>query len=146
VEHTDGIGVTATYGRQLQSRIRTAGWTESQASAVSALIVDSIAIEAKMKDWRRALRQIAAFRAYAHRAALLVPKAVGARVQVIGLDVYQSGLLVESGGRVDWERPASRREVDPATRAWLVELLLRGLEGGTAYRVSASAKPSIAPK
>ena len=146
VDHTDGLGVTGTYGRALRSRIRTAGWTESRASAVSGLVVDSLAIEAKMKDWRRALRQVAAFRAYAHRAALLVPESVADRVEPVGLDVYQAGLLVELAGQAEWRREAPRQDLDPAASAWLVELLMRGLESGTAYRASSSAKLSRAAR
>ncbi|GAB3077628.1 hypothetical protein GCM10027080_24660 [Pedococcus soli] len=145
-DETDGFGVTGAYGRQLRTRIRTAGWTERRATSVSNLIVDSLAVEAKMKDWRRALRQVAAFRPYAHRAALLVPQSLTARVDPVGLDVYQAGLLREDHGQVAWERSAPRREIDPAASAWLVELLVRGLDNGTAYSASELARPSRAPK
>lgn len=145
-DDTQTFGVTAPYGRQLRARVRTDGWTERRAASVANLVVDSLAIEAKMQDWRRAMRQVAAFRPYAHRAALLVPQRLVSRVDEGTLGVYQTGLLSENQGSVSWLRPAPKLNIEPAASIWLVELLVRGLEQGTAYSASALASSSIAAK
>lgn len=137
---SDGLGVTAPYGRKLRAQAYEAGWTVRRATATAAVVADSLAIEAKMSDWRRGLRQVSAFRPYAHRAALLVPHGVASRVTKENLDVYRSGLLEEDATSVSWAWPAPRRDIDPAASIWLLELLMRGLENGTAYSASALAK------
>lgn len=140
------FGVTGPYGRHLQAKIRTAGWTERRAASVANLVVDSLAVEAKVKDWRRAMRQVASFRRYAHRAALLLPDNVASRVDEETLNVYETGLLSEHDGRVSWARAAPRLPIDPAASTWLVELLVRGLDQGTAYSASALTNDVVAAK
>lgn len=118
-------GVAPTYGRRLLRQLRELGWTHTRARRAADLVVDSLAVEAKMADWHRGIRQIASFRSEVHRSALLLPTHRTQRVRESSLSFYGAGLLSESSGRVKWERPAVVGQPTIASRLWLLESMLR---------------------
>jgi len=139
------LGVTDKYARQLRRELLQAGWDLSSATR-KPLVGDSIAIEAKVKDWNQALRQAAKYRDSCHRTALIMPPAASDRVSRAALEFHGLGLLESNDAEIAWRVPAPRRPLRPAIQFWLIELLTRGLENGTAYRFSSSAKPSKASR
>lgn len=139
------LGVTDKYARQLRRELSLNGWNLSDA-ARRTLVGDSIALEAKIRDWSRAIRQAAVYADWCHRSALLMPSKAAKRVPSSALDFYGLGLLDAKNSRVSWEAPAPKRHLRPAVQFWLIELLIRGLENGTAYRFSSSAKPLSASR
>lgn len=130
------FGVSPAHVRDIQ---RTYGNPEKSALAGPPnMIGDSIAIEAKVRDWRQAVRQAAKFRGIANRAALLMPPAAIERVPTTVADFYGLGLMALQSETLSWQRKPSWQATSAAAEVWLVELLIRGLEDGTAHRFSAS--------
>lgn len=138
----DPIGISTSYAKNLRAKVHTKGWKQSQLLQARNLVHDSLAVEAKMSDWRRAVRQVARFRPMAHRTALLVPEEVADRVDRHTLSVYQSGLITASDHRLSWLADAPKRPLGDAQKLWLLELLHRQLEANqtpSALRISSSA-------
>jgi hypothetical protein len=136
------IGVSASYAKDLRARVQTADWNDSQLLQARNLVHDSLAVEAKMADWRRAVRQVARFRPMAHRTAILMPEEVTTRVDRRTLSVYESGLIAASDHRLSWLRGAPKRPLGDAQKLWLLELLHRQLDDDqtpSALRISSTA-------
>lgn len=136
------VGVSTSYARDLRTKMQAANWKESQLVHARNLVHDSLAVEAKMSDWRRAVRQVARFGPMAHRTAILMPENVAARVDLPTLGVYESGLIAMSGDRLSWVRTAPNRTLGDAQKLWLLELLHRQLERDqtpSAVRISSTA-------
>jgi hypothetical protein len=131
-----GAGITNDYARKVQRRLDHLGWNEHKLRLAN-LVHDSISIEAKMDDWRRAIRQASKFQLLTHRSALLLPDGVAERVSRAALEFYGLGVLSVSGTAVEWQREAPKRVPAIAARLWLLELLLRGIEDNSAYKASA---------
>lgn len=112
------------------------GWSAREITAAAALVHDSLAIEAKLRDWRRAVRQAAKFSPLVARSALLLP-GTAAEPQATSLDFYSLGLLeADPRARVRWVKSAPPQDLPAYARLWLLELLARGLRDGTAQRLS----------
>jgi hypothetical protein len=131
-----GAGITNDYARKVQRRLGHLGWNEHKLRLAS-LVYDSMSIEAKMDDWRRAIRQASKFQPLTHRSALLLPEGVAQRASVTALEFYGLGVLSVSGTAIEWQREAPKRVPAIAARLWLLELLLRGIEDNSAYKASA---------
>lgn len=129
------LGVSRDYARKVRRHLTATGWN-SQALHSAELVYDSLAIEAKMDDWRRAVRQASKFQSLSHRSALLLPDAVAQRTDSKMLKFYEIGLLGVAGTNVCWRRTAPKRMPEIGARLWLLELLVRGLEAGSAYKLS----------
>ena len=87
---------------------------------------DSLIVEAKVSNWRRAVSQLARIRDSAHRSALALPADCVGRVGRPFLKKNQLGLLaVDTRGGVTWRRGSPRRELSLAADLWLVELAIR---------------------
>lgn len=138
------LGTSKRYSQQLHRTALATGWTVEYGLHVASLVADSLAIEAKVRDWRQAIRQVAAFRRYVNRAALITPREVALRIDTCTLARYKSGLIEESNGRASWAAPSPKSGIAPESALWLVELLLRGFDLGTAYKSSRDAKRSTA--
>lgn len=141
-----GLGVSSSYARQVRGQLRTEGWSEAKVKASAHIVRDSLGVEAKMKDWRRAVRQLSRFRSSVNMSALLVPQDIEQAVDHKSLDFYGAGLITLTTNGISWSLPAQRRPLELARRLWLLELLVRGLESGTAHRFSAAANSSIASR
>ena len=131
-----GTSLTDKHARALARQLERIGWSERALKDAGGAITDSLAVEAKLAEWRRAIRQAAGYRVGAGRSAVLLPARVGALVDDRNLASHGVGLLVEDRGRVEWSVPAPRTEIGVSHRAWLLELLIRGLESGTAHRAT----------
>jgi hypothetical protein len=138
------LGISVQYARSLRRRLEAEGWTSREFQQGAAIIHDSLAIEAKVSDWSRALRQVAKFQPTTHRSAILMPEMAATRVPRPTIEKNGIGLLAESHGRTEWMTPAVGQDLSPQRRLWLLELLLRGLDAGVAYNPSALRKRSIA--
>lgn len=117
-----------------------------QVKQAGRILDDSIGIEAKVKDWRQAMRQVARFRPAVHRAALLLPAKVAEKVPGLSLDLYRCGIMSEVDQGIVWSVPAHRSEIGVAEKIWLLELLMRGLDDGSAYSASIRRKSASAPE
>lgn len=124
------LGISTTYARELRATIQAGGWKDSQLQQAKLLVHDSLAIEAKMADWRRAIRQVARFSPMTHRTAILMPDAVAMRVDRKSLNIYGSGLIAASDKQLQWLEDAQNRPLGDAQKLWLLELLHRQVDGG----------------
>ncbi len=145
----DDLGVSRSYAAELRRDLDRQGWLNVDSTRLSRLVYDSLAIEAKVKDWRSAVRQVAKFRRQFHRSAVLMPERLMPPESMRALEFYGCGLLFQRGAaEFGWERLPTMSAPPEWARLWLLELLVRGLEHGTAYRVSAdrnaeSASPYV---
>lgn len=123
--HKEGhAGVSLGYERRIRRQLASEGW--SRASVRSAdLIFDSLAIEGKMHDWRRAVQQVARFSPLVHRAALAMPHSAVGRVDGTVLERYGAGLIQVGRERSSWLVPAAANNLSVGARLWLLELLMR---------------------
>ena len=140
----EATGVTPRYAQSLRLNATRDGWTASAVRAASSVVSDSLAIEVKLADAKRALQQLSKFRVSTHRAAICRPASTAHRASRQTLDRFGAGLLVAEEFDIHWENRARFQEIPTFRRLWLAELLVRSLEAGSAYRLSASRKRSIA--
>lgn len=131
-----GTNLTEKHARTLARDLARNGWTEQALRDAGGLIADSLAVEAKLAEWRRAIRQAAGYRIGAGRSAVLLPARIRSLVDERNLNSHGVGLMVEDRGRIQWSVAAPRAEISVSHRAWLLELLIRGLESGTAHRAT----------
>src|SRR5699024_4593651 len=61
------------HSKELRRRLQQNGWTEALLARSAELVHESIAIEAKMTDWRRAIRQAHMYQTGVESAAVLLP-------------------------------------------------------------------------
>lgn len=132
----EGSSLTERHARTLSRDLERAGWSEHDLRMASGMVADALAVEAKLGEWRRAIRQAAAYRVGTGRSAVLLPGHVGDRVDVRNLETHSVGLLLEEDRSIRWKLAAPRSEVSVSRRAWLTELLLRGLDSDAAHRVT----------
>lgn len=100
-------------------------WTDADVKRYSTSVFDSLAVEAKLKDWKQAIRQASRFRHLAHRAAIMLPDG-GALTRVTPyLQTYDLGFIALSRSRPVWRVSANKRELRPGTTLWLLELAAR---------------------
>ena len=125
---SEGTNVSKSHAHRLTREMRTMGWNPDLLRVAADLVVDAIAIEAKVSDWRRGIRQATTYRVGVGRSALLVPQRIEHLVSESNLIAHEVGLLVERGSRIAWVRQAPPTHTMTSQRAWLVELLLRQLD------------------
>jgi hypothetical protein len=140
------VGLSDSYVRDVRGWLRRNRVSRRYLESRASLVADSIAIEAKVSDWGRALQQVAKFRVFAHRSAVLMPDRAVSRIPRERADRYGIGILEERKGRINWSVPAVSHELDGATRLWLAEILIRALRAGRAYRLSADLKSRSASR
>jgi hypothetical protein len=140
------MGLSPQYVRSLRRQLQSAGWSSREFDRAANIVHDSLAIEAKMSDWQRALRQVAKFQITVHKSAILMPALAATRIPLPILDSYGIGVIAESQNRSDWFVSPHTHELAPFARLWLLELLIRALESGTAYRPSDLRKRSREPR
>lgn len=140
LEADSTIGVSVGHSRSLVKGLVRDGWNEKALIAAGRLLFDSVSVEAKMSDWKRAIRQATGYRLGTQQSAVLMPQSQVKNIQPVNLDYHGIGLLQESAGRVEWVTRPKRSNLDMPGRAWLVELLIRGLADGSAYKLSERRK------
>lgn len=134
----DQVGVSSSYVSSLRRSLVSQGWSDVSPERLAAAVADTLAVEAKMRDWKRALNQVSKFRRLFHRSAILMPERPLPEHSYRSLDFYGCGLLFRDGEEFNWERsPIAAATPSVWSRLWLLELIVRGHENGTAYRLSA---------
>ncbi|MGV8911437.1 MAG: hypothetical protein ACOH14_02380 [Rhodoglobus sp.] len=132
------LGISVPYARSLRKGLLQDGWSQQEYARASVIVHDSLAIEAKVKDWKQALRQVAKFHVTAHRSAIFMPLKTARLIPIPVLEQYGAGLLVETGGRAEWLLTSPRRELEGPSTIWMLEVLVRAMENGLAYKLSDS--------
>ena len=138
------LGVGRGHARALRRDLEVCGWSGVQAERVALTLHDSLGVEAKIKDWRQAVRQVSKFRRLFHRSAVLMPRRVLPQQLKVAMEFYGCGLLFQEASKIEWQRASSLNEPKVWAKLWLLELLLRGLDDGTAYRAAALRNAEIA--
>lgn len=116
---------TSTVGSGKSLKKAGRAWTDAEVRRYSESVFDSLAVEAKVKDWKQAIRQASRFRHLAHRAAIMLPdSAVLNRVEPY-LRTYDLGFIGFSRNRPSWWVSASKSELRPGNALWLLELAAR---------------------
>lgn len=136
------LGVTERYAASLRKKIPSQ-LRVNELRSFSSSIHEAIAIEAKMSDWRRATLQAARFQGLVDRAILVMPEKKAQNIPPLTLERYGLGVLIESGQNIAWKTKGKRHDTSQSNRLWLLELLIRGLENGTAYNASACRNSRI---
>lgn len=132
------------HGDRVFKELKRSGWTHAHARKLSGAVQGTLAVEAKVRDWRAGLRQVTRFRRDFSYSALLLPSRPANAQFEEALAVYGCGLLVEDRGRIRWDRQAQRINPPSWANLWMLELVARGLENGTAYRATSRSKISRA--
>ncbi len=143
------LGVSEKHARHVRRELVRMGWlanNRSELRRVVPVVAQSVAIEVKVRDWRQAVRQAAYFSGFCHENALMLPQHVVDRIPPTITRMYNLSLLGEENGRVGWTSRAAMRAPSLSAQYWLLELLVRGLEKGSAHKFSDSAKISRAAR
>lgn len=138
-------GLSPQHARAIELRMIREGWDSNGVRRQSDLVHDSLAVEVKLTDAKRALQQLNKFRVSVHRAAVCMPATTAHRASRSTLEHLGGGLIVADTDGMRWEVSPTRREIPLYRRLWLAELLLRGIESDAAYKFSASRNRAIAP-
>lgn len=131
---------------RVESSLRGGGWSRARARRLALAVHDSLAIEAKVSDWRKGLRQVSRFRRSFQRSALLLPGGMFTDPLKESLLAYGCGLLLSHAGRVEWRFESTKVEPPLWARLWALELVARSIESGSGYRAVSRPKRSIASR
>ncbi|WP_172512323.1 hypothetical protein [Glutamicibacter mishrai] len=101
------------------------GWTRNSFRQFSNSVNNSLAVEAKIKDWKQAVRQASRFKHLAHRSAIMMPNARLSERLNPYLKTYDLGLISFSGAEPTWIEPAHKQFLRPENQLWLLELAAR---------------------
>lgn len=142
--NADQLGVSTSYASALRRSLASQGWSSASPERLAAAVADTLAVEAKMRDWKRALNQVSKFRRLFHRSAILMPERPLPADTYRSLDFYGCGLLFRDGDEFTWEKTPGAGSPSVWSRLWLLELIVRGHQNGTAYRLSAERNWSMA--
>jgi hypothetical protein len=122
---------SASHVRAVARRLREAGWLvgDDRLPHLSRLVSQSVLIEAKLRDWRTGIGQLARTTWVAQRSALLVPSHIEHLVPKPLLQHNGIGLLVQRpDGELAWRlRGGHRRAISPLGDLWVSELAIRHL-------------------
>ncbi|MFN7151855.1 MAG: hypothetical protein ACK4V6_20540 [Microthrixaceae bacterium] len=143
---TNSRGVSPSYAQNLRRELAVQGWTQVKAEHLASMVTDTFAVEAKIRDWRRAMHQVARFRRMFDRSAILMPQRELPPETWRSLDFYRCGLLFRDGSEFDWVREPTTETPPMWSRLWLLELILRGLDSGRAYKLSDFRKSARASR
>lgn len=119
-----GTGTSAARGTRAAKTTGRA-WTDADVKRYSTSVFDSLAVEAKLKDWKQAIRQASRFRHLAHRAAIMLPDGAALNRVTPYLHTYDLGFIGFNRTRPHWCVTANKREPRPGTSLWLLELAAR---------------------
>lgn len=136
-------GLSEPYARSLRKELEEAGWDSRAIGKTASIIHDSLAIEVKLRDARRALQQINKFRVSANRTALVMPETAARHISTTTLGRLGAGLIVAEPESFRWHLTPQYQAIDLYRQLWLTELLVRGIETDQAYKLSAARKVRI---
>lgn len=117
--------------RAVTRRLREAGWLMrgDTLPRMPLFISQSVLIEAKVRDWRTGIGQLARTTWVAHRSALLVPVEVEQRVPRALFQHNRIGLIIQrSDGTLAWRLRGRVRRISLVADLWVSELAIRHLE------------------
>jgi hypothetical protein len=122
---------SASHVRAVARRLREVGWlvADDRLPELPRLVSQSVLIEAKLRDWRSGIGQLARTTWVAQRSALLVPAQIEHLVSKALLRHNGLGLLVQRGdGELVWRlRGGHRRAISTLADLWVSELAIRHL-------------------
>ena len=133
-------GLDASYARTMRRRLEAAGWSAAKVSQFAGVVHRSVAVEIKVKDWRRALDQAAKLQRTAGEVVIAAPTAVATRIPAAVGDRYGFGLLAIQEKHPVWLRQPRAQNLSIGGRVWLTELLLRAYESDSIQRPSSRTK------
>jgi len=124
--------ITPKHRRDVRLRLAERGWMRQARRQIEGVAIgDNLLVEAKVRDWRTGLVQLARARSYFRKAALLMPEAALAYVPRPYLSSYRLGLVAyEEPARVRWIRRSAVHTQDLSARLWLDELAIRHVIDG----------------
>ena len=125
LNHAYRISADTEHGDARKSLNRTSDWTPQNFRMYAKAVADSLAVEAKIKDWKQAIRQASRFRHLSHRAAIMLPTSRSSKKIDPYLGTYGLGLITLEEGKPTWDIQAQKTELSPAKRLWLLELAAR---------------------
>jgi|GEM_PF-4106927 len=132
MDFNNKTGLSINYERSMRKKLLEQGWTLTKAERWSSIVQHSIGVECKLKDWRRAVRQVAHFRSAFESAYILMPNNSTAPIRREFLDTYDAGLLECSpDGKVNMVMPSNPKRLSVSSGLWILELVLRELENQT---------------
>lgn len=137
-------GISEQHARSLLRTLGESGWTPRRAEFIAARLRRVTGIEVKMKDWRQAVRQVSRFRRHFDESLVIMPERTFSEETYAVMKSYGAGLLTLTQGGMEWKVAPIASRAPVSSRLWVGELLLRGLENGTAYRLSSSRNSRIA--
>lgn len=117
--------------RAVTRRLRALGWLVrgDALRTTPRLIAQSVLIEAKVRDWRTGIGQLARTTWVAERSALLVPRNVERRVPKALFQHNGIGLIIQrSDGTLAWRLRGRARRISLVADLWVTELAIRHLE------------------
>lgn len=124
---------TRGHERSVQARLHERGWLKKDGTpyAWPDWPVESTLLEAKVKDWRSGVAQLARNRWVSSRSALVLPEARAQNVPEALVRHNGIGILVvDDSGATKWSVRPRKRPLPVVARLWLAELALRHFEGG----------------
>lgn len=125
------LSLTSKHRADVERRLSQTGWGSVSDHDISDIATyESLLLEAKVKDWRTGLAQLARARRHFSQAALLMPRSVLIRVPRTYLRAYAIGLIAYTPTEVTWVRQAPARAQALSSRLWLDELAIRRVLGG----------------
>lgn len=87
------LGVSKSHALAVRRNLERQGWLDADFARISNIISESVAIEAKMRDWKSAIRQVAKFRGLFSQSAILMPRRPLPDAAFTALAYYDCGLL-----------------------------------------------------
>ena len=135
-DQKNSTGLSAAYARTLRRGLIDEGWNPIEVERASRIVYSSLGIEAKVSDWRRAVQQATIFQKSVHRSAILMPGSAASRVDLPVIQRYDIGLAQDTPNGLKWIREPGRQEVSTSASLWMLELLVRAIDSGAAYKLS----------
>lgn len=116
------------YSKHLSNELKSKGWSEEELKRSANIVHRALAIEVKVRDWRKALRQAALYQDGAGSAAVLLPTKSALLVSARSTERLGIGVIGVENGKADWLRAPAPKSISIAKKAWLTELLLRSVD------------------
>jgi hypothetical protein len=124
--------ITPKRTRELRMKLAARGWLGPVSPRIDAVAIeDNLLVEAKVRDWRTGLIQLARARRYFRKAALLMPAEALVHVPRAYLAAYRLGLVAyDPPGGVRWVRRSPITVQNLSALLWLDELAIRHVVDG----------------
>ena len=121
------LGVSERYVASVMRDMQQRGMTVDVAERISKIVRNSLVIEAKVRDWRRAIWQAHRFSGMMDMVAIAMPKDAKALIDSAYLQRIGTGLLCVDGDKTEWSVRPAKLNVSVGSRLWLTELVARSV-------------------